>query len=97
VRAGYWFGSLLEVGLGVGVFYFRLDVPRQHVTATAAFSGHILDEPMSVAVAGRVRIPSADPPASSPAASRTVGLHTILSTRELPIDARLRCLRADLQ
>jgi opacity protein-like surface antigen len=63
LRAGYWFGFLPEFGLGVDVFYFRPDVRRQNVTATAAVSGRIFDEPVSVAVAGPARIPSADLPA----------------------------------
>jgi cytochrome c oxidase assembly factor CtaG/opacity protein-like surface antigen len=63
VRAGYWFGFLPEVGLGVDVFYFRPDVRRQRVTATGTVSGRILDEPLSVTVAGPVTIASADLPA----------------------------------
>jgi opacity protein-like surface antigen len=63
VRAGYWFGFLPEVGLGLDVFYFQPDIRRQRVTATASVSGRILDEPISVAAAGPVRIPSADLPA----------------------------------
>lgn len=63
VRAGYWFGFLPEVGIGVDVFHFRPDVRRQRVTATAAVSGRILDEPLTVSVAGPTTIPSADLPA----------------------------------
>lgn len=63
VRAGYWFGLLPEVGLGVDVFYFRPDVRRQRVTATGAVSGRVFDEPISVAVSGPVTLESADLPA----------------------------------
>jgi opacity protein-like surface antigen len=63
VRAGYWLGVLPEVGLGLDVFYFRPDIRRQRVTATASVSGRIFGEPISVSAAGPVDIPSADLPA----------------------------------
>jgi opacity protein-like surface antigen len=63
LRAGYWFGALPEVGLGVDVFHFRPDIRRQRVIATAAVSGRLFDEPISVTAAGPVTIPSADLPA----------------------------------
>lgn len=63
IRAGYWFGFLPEVGVGVDASYFRPDVKRQRVTATAAVSGRILDEPVTISVSGPATIPSADLPA----------------------------------
>lgn len=63
VRLGYWFGFLPEVGVALDLFYFQPDVRAQRVRATAAFSGEILGEAITVSVAGDTRIPATSVPA----------------------------------
>lgn len=58
LRGGYWLESLPFLGFGLDFFYFEAPIPAQTTTATAAFSGQLLGEPIVVSASGTVRIPS---------------------------------------
>jgi len=83
LRAGYWFGFLPELGIGVDVFYFQPDVPSQRIIATGAVTGKIFDEPISISSAGPARIPSITIPAVVFAADLLARLR-FLKTPDIP-------------